>query len=368
MPTRRWSLFVLFLVVVPAVADVPAVRTLSADKAKAVDAAVQAEMEKQRIVGMAVGILQGGEIVYLKGYGLANRERKEPVTSKTLFRWASCSKPVTAIATLQLAEKGQLDLDADVRTLVPEFPHKDVVITPRQLLRHQSGIVHYQKGKVVRTKATYKSANPFQDVVLALDTFKESPLLFKPGEKLSYTTHGYILLSAVVQRAGKQPFADQVRERIAKPLGMTTLKPDYQWEVIPHRAVGYRKVKDEVVTSTDTDVSWKLGGGGYLSNIDDMAIFARGLLQRKLVSEKTEKLMWTRQKLADGKETPFGLGFQIDTQGGRLRVAHSGSQEKTKTRMVLYPVEKHGVVVMTNCEWVNPGQFTTLVYSAMVGK
>jgi serine beta-lactamase-like protein LACTB, mitochondrial len=364
MPSVRRPLVALLLIL-SAMAQATA---LTPDQAKAVDKAVLAEMAKQDVIGLAVGVVEGGEIVYVTGFGYADRERREPVTPGTLFRWASCSKPLTAVAVMQLVDKGTLDLDADVRTLVPEFPDKGVAVTARQLLCHQGGIVHYTNGKVVRTKREYPTAHPFRDVVLALDTFKESPLVNRPGEKYSYTTHGYILLSAVVERAGKQPFSEQVRERIARPLGMTTLRPDYQWEAIPNRASGYRKVKGAIVRSLDGDVSWKLGGGGYLSSIEDMARFARGLLRRELVSEKAEAMMWTPQALSGGKVTSYGLGFSVDGKGDRLRVAHSGSQEKTKTRMVLYPRQNSAVVVMTNCEWANPGRFTTLVYATLAGK
>jgi serine beta-lactamase-like protein LACTB, mitochondrial len=356
---------VALLLTLSAVAQATA---LTPDQAKAVDKAVLAEMAKQDVVGLAVGVIEGGETVYLTGFGYADRERGEPVTPGTLFRWASCSKPLTAVAAMQLVDKGKLDLDADVRTLVPEFPDKGVTVTARQLLCHQGGIVHYTNGKVVRTERAYPAAHPFQDVVLALDTFKESPLVNRPGEKYSYTTHGYILLSAVVERAGKQPFGEQVRERIARPLGMMTLRPDYQWEAIPNRASGSRKVKGAIVPSLDGDVSWKLGGGGYLSSIEDLARFARGLLRRELVSEKAEAMMWSPQALSGGKVTSYGLGFGVDGKGDRLRVAHSGSQEKTRTRMVLYPRHKSAVVVMTNCEWANPRQFTTLVYSVLAAK
>lgn len=358
----------LLVVLLFTVTVVSPAHALSPDQAKAVDKAMLAEMAKQDVVGLAVGVIEGGEIVYLTGFGYADRERGEPVTPGTLFRWASCSKPLTAVAVMQLVDKGKLDLDADVRTLVPEFPDKGAAVTARQLLCHQGGIVHYTKGKVIRTRRDYPTAHPFKDVVLALDTFKESPLVNHPGEKYSYTTHGYILLSAAVERAGKQPFADQVRERIIKPLGMTTLRPDYQWEAIPNRASGYRKVKGIIVPSIDADVSWKLGGGGYVSSIEDFARFARGLLRRELVSEKAEAMMWTPQPLSGGKATTYGLGFGVDGIGERLRVAHSGSQEKTRTRLVLYPRRQSAVVVMTNCEWANPGQFTTQVYSALAGR
>jgi serine beta-lactamase-like protein LACTB len=159
-----------------------------------------------------------------------------------------------------------------------------------------------------------------------------------------------------------------VRDRIAKPLDMTTLRPDYQWEAIPNRAVGYARNRGEVTRSVDTDVSWKLGGGGFVSNVDDFARFAAGLINRRLVNEKTESMMWEPQKLQSGETTKYGLGFGVDMDtNGRLRVSHSGSQEKTRTRLVIYPRERHGVVVMTNSEWVDPGKFTTLVYTALAG-
>ena len=96
-----------------------------------------------------------------------------------------------------------------------------------QLLSHLGGIVHYSNGRVIRTEREYDTPHPYEDVILALDTFKESPLVSRPGVRHSYSSHGFILASAVVQRAGKQKFADQVNERIAKPAGMTTLQPDY---------------------------------------------------------------------------------------------------------------------------------------------
>jgi len=173
-----------------------------------VEALARAEFERRQIVGMAVVEIEGGKVVWSKGFGFADRERGIAVDpGETEFRWASVCKSVTAVAAMQLVEKGQLDLDADVRTYVPEFPDKGVRITPRELLCHQGGIVHYSNGKVIQTKESYSEAHPFADVVTALDKFKESPLVNVPGEKYAYSTHGYILLSAVIQRAGHRAFA-----------------------------------------------------------------------------------------------------------------------------------------------------------------
>lgn len=350
----------------PTVAQPSQTVTLSAHQVASVDQAMREQMEALQAVGLAIGIIQNNRIVYLNGYGWADREKKVPVTAKTLFRWASMSKTLTAVTALQLVEQHKLDLDADVRDYVPEFPDKGVPITTKQLLCHQSGIRHYTNGQVVTTKREYEVEHPFEDVVLALDEFKESPLLFAPGEKFSYSTHAYILLSAVAQRAGAEKFADQVQNRIAKPLGMSTLQPDYHWIKNEDRAVGYMKKGAQVAPSTDTDVSWKLGGGGFMSNILDMALFAQGLMNGRLLSEQTCTLAWQRQSTTEGELTNYGLGFVVGTEGNnQLKVSHGGSQEKTRCRMVLYPQRGTGAVVITNSEYVDPGVISTAIFKAL---
>lgn len=271
-----------------------------------------------------------------------------------MFRWASISKPVTAVAALQLVVAEKLDLDRDVCTYVPEFPQKPWPITARQLLCHQGGVVHYMNGKVVRTEARYDREHPFEDLVLALDRFKASDLVAEPGTTFAYTSHGYMLLGAVVERAGGERFADQVRRRIAEPAGMTTLQPDYQWIDIPHRAVGYRRLGgagEAIVPTTNTDVSWKLAGGGFVSTVGDLARFAAALMGDTLLPADTRERMWTNQATRDGKITGYGLGFGVSIVDGERRIAHSGSQEKTRTLMQLFPKQRTAVVLMTNSEW-----------------
>ena len=358
LPASLVSALCLLAVLLPA-ADLDKVAT------ERLDRILEGELQKQSLVGAALGVIVDGEVAYLKGYGLADRENKIPVTRKTLFRWASISKCLTSVTAMQLYERNLLDLSRDVRSYTPEFPDKKALITPRDLLCHQGGIVHYSNGKVIHTRRQYDVPHPFESVVLALDTFRESPLVNQPGEKFSYTTHGYILLSAVIERAGKEKFASQVEKRIARPLGMTTLQPDYQWKHIPHRAVGYRKKNKKVVPSTNTDVSWKLGGGGFISNIDDLALFAKGLINGKLVKPETERLMWTPQKLKDSKSTTYGYGFNIKGTGKELQVAHSGGQEKTRTRMVIFPGKRMGVVVMSNSEHCNSKSLAAAAIGAL---
>ena len=346
---------------------------LTPEKIARIDATVMVEMEKRKLAGLAFGLLLDNEVALLKIYGHADQENQIPVTTETMFRWASITKPLAAIAAMQLVEQGSLDLDINIRNYVPEFPDKGVTITTRHLLAHQSGLNHYAN---ISPPRQYDEPHPFADPVVALDVFKDGPLLFPPGEKCAYSSFGYMLLSAVVQRAGNKKFPDQIIERITQPLNLATIQPDYQWENIPHRAIGYRLDQGSIVRSLDTDQSWKWGAGNYISTIGDLAGFAQGLIGEKLVSRETKKQMWTQQTTRDGQPsaivyggitTPYGLGFQLQTnkQGETIKPYHTGGQEKVRTRLMLYPEKKSAMVVMTNSEWGNPAFFSTLIYGLL---
>ena len=342
-----------------------AANNLSEEDAAAVDEAVAEQIEEQGLVGVAVGLLHGGEIVYLKGYGLADRERRTPVTTATVFNWASNSKPLCAVAAMQLVEQDRLDLDADVRSYVPEFPDHGARITMRELLCHQSGIPHYSNGRIVPGAKRNPRTRPLTDPIYALDMFSESPLLFPPGKKTSYSSYAYILASAVVQRAGEESFAEQVQARIARPLGMKSLEVDVATDGQPHWATGYMENDEgDVVRAPELANYWKHGAGAYKSNIADFARWARALLNRRLLTPQTYREMWRRQPLSSGAPTTWGLGFTVEQQNG-LKISHNGNQDEATSRMVLYPDAQHGIVILTNCGHGKPGAISTASYKAL---
>ncbi|HZW05901.1 MAG TPA: serine hydrolase domain-containing protein [Phycisphaerales bacterium] len=373
----------------PVAPPAPAV-AVAADPAAATRSLLAAEFERQKLVGLSLVVVKNGRVLSEEHLGFADREAKTAAGPATMYRWASISKPVTAAAAMQLVEAGKLDLDADVRLLVPEFPEPTYTaaqkaategetpageqapvrctVTMRQLLCHQGGIVHYSNGKVVKLPPPDGVENPYADVVRALGTFKASPLVCEPGTKYAYTTHGYILASAVVERAGGRAFWAQVRERIATPAGMTSFRPDYQWETIEHRAAGYRKgagaAAGTMVRSTDTDVSWKLGGGGFISTVGDLARFGSALMDGRLVKPETFSKMRAAQRLRNGDATTYGLGLGVGTLAGRETAAHSGSQEKAATYLLMVPDESLAVAVMCNTEGASLGKLAESVARA----
>lgn len=323
---------------------------LPAAIADLVDERILDHMDQQNLVGLSAAFVLDGVVVDVRSYGWQDLAQRIPATRVSTYRWASISKPMTAVAALQLFERGDLDLDADVRDYVPEFPEKPHTITSRQLLCHQGGIVHYSNGVVIRTQREYDVPHPFGDRVLALDMFKESPLVCTPGSQYSYSTPGYALLGAVVERAGGVKFSQQVRERIAEPLGMSSLQPDHEWLDIAHRSPGYRRTPGgQLFESSGSDkVSWKLAAGGWTSTAEDLARFGAGVARGELLDPETWELALAPQAVADGSTTTAALGFRVFELGGHRMAAHSGAQQKTSTYLVIDLDARAAVALMCN--------------------
>lgn len=317
---------------------------------------ITADMTDRNIIGLSVGIVMDGEVADTRSYGWEDFGDGIAASDETMYRWASVSKPLTAIALMQLEEDGLIDLDTDIREYLPEFPPKPWPITARQLLSHQAGIVHYHTGRIVQSIGEYDTECPFESSITAMDMFKHSPLLFEPGAQYSYTTPGYVILGALVEKIGGTLFHEQVKERISTPLGMNTMTPDFPSLDIPHRTHGYMRLRDgsgvegRVVDSGDSDVSWKLAAGGWTCTIGDFARFAAGVVNEALVEPETWEQIATPQKLTNGAAVPTGLGFRIAQIDGRRALAHSGSQRKCQSFLLCLPDDDVAVVVMSNTE------------------
>jgi len=305
----------------------------------AATAAIEAELQRTGIPGLSAAIGVGGEIRFSQGFGKADLENDVAATPQTVYRLASISKPVTAVLAMQLAEQGKLDLDADVHTLVAQWPAKRWPVTTRQLLAHLGGVRHYA-GEV-------ESVRHYRTQTEALGHFANDPLRHEPGTRYLYSTYGYNLVAAVVEQATGQPFAEVVRERIAGPCGAPTLRDDDLRALIPGRAQGYVKVDRALQNSEPMDGSYKLGGGGLCSSAEDLVRFAQALLAGKLVSADTLARMWTPQQTSDGEPIDYALGFRVGTWQGRRIVGHSGAQSRVST--VLHILPDDGVVVVLLC-------------------
>jgi CubicO group peptidase (beta-lactamase class C family) len=319
---------------------------LSDETRSQVDAKITSLLESSRAPGLSAAIVVDGQLVYEHGYGLADAENQVPATADTIYRLASISKMFTAVAALQLVEQGKLDLTAPIQQYVPSFPQKDQgAVTAELLLKHQSGIRHY-KGDEVRSTVFYNRVGD------ALVIFRDDPLLFAPGEKFSYTTYGFNLLGTAIEGAAGEDHVGYVTKHILEPSAIETMRPDNPYQIIPHRAAGYRLhgtgKAAELRNDFMVDVTNKIPGGGWCSTPGDLARFAIAIMNGKLLATDTLEQMWTPQATTGGQQTNCGLGCFIDTADGQRRIYHSGGQPKVSTFLMFCPKEKSAVALMCN--------------------
>jgi CubicO group peptidase (beta-lactamase class C family) len=288
--------------------------------------------------GVSVAVGRKGKLAWSAGFGYADLERKIPVTPKTQFRVGSVSKSLTAAGLMLLVEQGKLDLDAPVQKYVPDFPDKGHTITTRQLAGHLAGIRHYRGDEFLLNR-------PFATVREGLKIFENDPLLHAPGEKYLYSTYGWNLISAVMEGAAGENFLRYMERRVFRPLKMKSTVPDYAGKELPQRTRFYQRGPGgEFVLAPAVDNSYKWAGGGFLSTPEDLVRFGSALLEPGFLKAESLAAMFTSQKTNDGKETGYGIGWNIarDAQGHRI-LFHTGGSVGGTSVLLLHP--ETGVVV-----------------------
>ena len=340
---------------------------LSTEKRSQIEYAVHKFMAANGIPGVSVAIVENGEYEWSGGFGMADLENSVPATSRTLFRLASISKPITATAAMLLWQRGKLDLDAGVQKYCPAFPLKGSPITTRQSLAHLAGVRHY-KGDTQEDPEVGNTRHFDSPIEGGLNFFKNDPLVAEPGTKFSYSTQGFTVAGCAIEGASGQKYIDFVHDNVFLPAGMTHTRPDDRFAIIPYRTRFYSKLKSGVVVNADfLDSSYKIPGGGWLSSAEDMANFEVAILGDRLVSRATRDVMWTSQKTSDGKETGYALGWGTGKELGVLDVGHGGGQQGTSTFIKMIPERRAGVVVLMNIDGADSSGLATDLMKILLG-
>lgn len=291
-------------------------------------------------ISLALGI---GGFTWFQGFGYADLGERRPMTPHSRLRIGSVSKSLTAMAMGRLLEEGLLDLDLPVWHYVPEFPVKEHPLTSRHILGHQSGIRHY-RGTEAYSNERYAT------VTEAMSVFADEPLLFEPGTSVSYSTYGFTLLSAVMEKASGRPFLSLVEDLVLDPVGMTRTGPEIGGEPIPEQATGYELGRNgQPYVPPQVDLSNKWAGGGYVSTAGDLLKFARAHLAETVLRTETVELLWTPQATAQGTATTHAMGWQVvPGPGGRTMLVSGGSAIGGTAVVFLFPGEEVIVVFLTN--------------------
>ncbi len=324
---------------------VAAVRT-SARYAPAIEFArtlITALMEESGTPGMSVAVGIDGRIVWAEGFGYADVENRVPVWEQTKFRIGSVSKPLTAAAVGLLVEQRKLDLDVPVQRYVPSFPEKRWPITTRQVAGHLAGIRHYDGDE-------FLSAERYQTVLAGLEIFQDDTLLFEPGERFSYSSYGWNLVSAVVEGASGEEFLTYMQENVFDPLGMVNTVADHADSIIPHRTRFYERTEDgRVMNAPYVDNSYKWAGGGFLSTPSDLVRFAFAHIGADFLRAETIEELWTPQTTNAGESTGYGIGWTVAVQDGAVtQASHGGGSVGGTTGFVIHRRRDAVVAVVGN--------------------
>ena len=307
-------------------------------------------MEALGVPGVSVAVLLDGEIAWARGYGYADLETERPVTTSTLFQAASISKPVAALAALQLVQEGRVALDADVNRYLTSWrvpAHEfsaDAPVTLRGLLTHRAGLS-------VSGFPGYGPAEAVPDTPGILDGRGNTDpvrVVLPPGERWRYSGGGYTVMQQLVADVRGAPFAEIMRRRVLDPIGM--VRSTYEQPIPPDRqddiATGYRQ------DGTPVPGGWhtypEQAAAGLWTTPSELALYA-GEVQRAWRGESARVLdgVLAREMLTPDQDN-WGLGPGISEDGERFR--HGGSNQGFRSTFAAAIAGDDGVFVMTNSD------------------
>lgn len=302
----------------------------------------RAAVVEQNLPGLSVAVGVDGDVVWAEGFGVADIASRAPVTPGTRFRIGHVSKALTSAGVGLLREQGLLHLDDDIQTYVPTFPKQEWPLTLRALMAHTAGVRHYNDdewGDKPEVRCERASEG--------LSSFADEPLLFAPGTQYAYSTYGWVIVSAAVEAAAKEPFFRFMRSKVFAPLGMAGTEEDAASQPMRDRATSYyRNLGTE--RSTGVDYSCFAGGGAFLSTPSDLVRFAAALSRGQFLQPTTVSLLQAPQTLSSGESTNYGLGWMLETievNGKPTPVVGHASRtiEGASTSFLIFP--ERGLVV-----------------------
>jgi CubicO group peptidase (beta-lactamase class C family) len=296
MKRMRWSVILPAIFLVPYLADA---QTLPPDVIKQIDQVFE-KWNKPDSPGCALGVYKDGQIVYKRGYGVADLNDDVPITPATVFHVASMSKQFTAASIVLLAQQGKLSLDDDVRKYIPELPDFGERITIRHLVHHTSGL--RDQWNLLELAGWRYSLDLITDEDVMSVMTRQKDLNFKPGDKHVYCNTGYTLMGLIVKRVSGMSLREFTTKDIFEPLGMThTHFRDDHAEIIKHDALGYEQEgKDKPFRMSLTNFD-TVGATSLHTTVEDLQLWDENFYHPRIGGPAFLQQMLERGKLNSGE-------------------------------------------------------------------
>lgn len=300
--------------------------------------------------GITAAVAVDGEVIFSGGTGWAELENQAPASGATVHNVASISKVMTAVAVMQLVEQGTLSLEGRLRVYLPALPESVAGVTLRHILTHTSG---FRDTYALRSRSV-------EHLIEAIARAGPEALVFAPGERWSYSSAGFNLLQAVIERVSGIGFEEYMRTRVWEPAGMPRTTLDVPSRIVPRRGHGYdRDDAGNRVNAAFRDLRHLWAAGGMLSTAGDLARFGVAINEGTLLKRSTVAQMHRAQVdlviafVSDGapEERTFrqALGWRIDTDAaGRRYLNQTGAIKGVGSILINYPDEQVVVALIAN--------------------
>lgn len=299
--------------------------------------------------GFAVLIAKKGEVLFEKGYGTANLELNVPIKSEMVFRVGSITKQFTAIAILQLVEKGQIALTDSIQKFIKGFRFKGKTITIENLLTHTSGIRGYEQIDAKIPNAIRVDFSP----KMVIDSLAKLSLEFEPSTKYNYSNSNYFLLGYIIEQVSGKSYQQYLNENILVPAGLSSTFYDKQTQIIPNRVSGYSLSDGKYLNADYISMTLVYSAGALVSNVSDLFKWHKALYEGKILKKETFLKAIQPYQLADGKQIDYGYGFFIKKENGVSSVGHGGAIDGFRAIEMYYPEQDIFITLLCNSEQDN---------------
>ena len=317
--------------------------------------------------GGVVLVARRGEVIYRKAFGMANVELDVPMKEEMVFNIGSITKQFTAVAVLQLSERGKLSLQDEVTKYIPDYPVNGQKITVENLLTHTAGI----PGSAPEAMLLLQGRKNLVSLREVIATFQGRPLDFAPGTKWGYSNNGYMLLGAIIEKASGVPYPEYLDKNIFKPAGMTRTLFGDDHVLVKNRAASYVYSRGEsrFMNARNDKVETAYSAGAIQSTAEDLFRWNLALHSHRLIKKETLEKAQTEYILPGGKRTHYGYGWFVGNIQGSPLLEHGGNMGGFMSHAIYLPREDVFVAVLYNFRAARLPEFLAGDLAAMaIGK
>lgn len=300
--------------------------------------------------GVAVLVVKNEQVIFVKGYGMANLEYDAPITPTSIFDIASVSKQFTGYAISTLIQQGKISGDDDIHKYLPDVPQFGKTITIHNLVHHTSGIRDWPQA-LNFAGWRWDEDFLFDDIMRMVKHQKD--LDFEPGSKFSYSNTGYNLLAVIVEKVTGRTFPQWIKENVFVPLNMNSSRVmDNHQKVIKHLATSYYGNGDGAGKINDALIAY--GSSSIYTTVEDLGKWVIHFQQALAANDPVFERMIQEDVLTTKEKNNYGYGLMMSNNNGTRLIEHDGGWAGYNTIISNYPDEKLSVILLSNAAGFNP--------------